>query len=538
VISTLYKKIFKKNRKSKMNEDDSSVKLEQNVSTKINKTTNPALIQRDNAKEFYKLVVNLESHWKGINETNILLFSQELTNIHQDNKLMYEKIRSTILHLDQGSNNDKVAISLALEDTENFDGSHYRELTKAFDTYTPPQLARFFKTVPIETNRVILNAFVDHYLQRESTPKLTPKGEFNLLFMIWCSFPDKVYYPFIKRMKNKYTQLNSLPNSPEAALAYISNKIDLPKEDDFKPKEKLKIALCISGQMRGYKEAYSTWGKLGLNKHETDIYISTWKNGGGSIPLPNIPGSVTRAFSDTAFQKSYIHCGSLFDTENMQEAYPNLMNHFLKNNIVTKSDLTKTYGKENIITLEIEDDTNEKFQHITNQEKMLYKINRCHKLVEQSSVDYDLIIKIRPDKIVLDSNISWKNIYKQSVTKNDVFGETSTVCRRNFEAADQIIVGNYSSMKVVSNTLETLNISKKENWYAFPRSPFAHATLAYTLAYKGIRMKQLPNCKLGGLKNLTPPLSKDEILDLLSLDTSNRTITDMDKILLTSLGKS
>ena len=42
----------------------------------------------------------------------------------------------------------------------------------------------------------------------------------------------------------------------------------------------LRVALCVSGQLRGYKEAFPSWPSLGLDDHQVTTFVHTWQSVG------------------------------------------------------------------------------------------------------------------------------------------------------------------------------------------------------------------------------------------------------------------
>jgi hypothetical protein len=60
-------------------------------------------------------------------------------------------------------------------------------------------------------------------------------------------------------------QADDLSASPPApALAFVPMR--------------LRIALCISGQLRGYEAAHPSWSRLGLDRHEVTRFVHVWQD--------------------------------------------------------------------------------------------------------------------------------------------------------------------------------------------------------------------------------------------------------------------
>jgi hypothetical protein len=73
----------------------------------------------------------------------------------------------------------------------------------------------------------------------------------------------------------------------------------------------LRIAVCISGQLRGFRQAYPTWTRLGLDHHDCFFAVHAWKKIGRNMPIKSdtaqrcFSGQFLRAYKDVVSRMGY-----------------------------------------------------------------------------------------------------------------------------------------------------------------------------------------------------------------------------------------
>ncbi len=166
----------------------------------------------------------------------------------------------------------------------------------------------------------------------------------------------------------------------------MEKKIEI-KENEGK---RLKIAIMVSGQMRGFQAAFDTWREI-FSGHDLDYFISTWKINGSSGKPDHLVNEQHRFyFGDFSDEIS-----NLLDIEGSinLDAFIGLVK---PSNNITKKDLREVYGKNAII--KIEDESELEFL-VSNPQKMYYKIESAYSMIEEPE-KYDLLIRIRPDIVI------------------------------------------------------------------------------------------------------------------------------------------
>lgn len=434
----------------------------------------------------------------------------------------------------------KVAMQLAIQEYELKDQVGFKQLVNFFNVIKINDLSALFRS-SFYKNINILKKFVRFLLEEEKgLSLLSYEGLHRLIVLSYAHLSEDEY---INLLENSFLLFNNngvdeIPNTAESAVASISKNTISSLSlgvNGFNKDTPLRIAVCISGQMRAYKEAFKTWGNLDLNNHDVDYYIHTWKEVGFRLPDPISGNGANRVFGHKPFINAYMKAGALYGDQSIYDNYPSLFEKIKTgSNIVTKKDLISVYG-ENVKAI-IEDESSLVFlKNKDNQEKMFYKIKQSNNQVIDSGKKYDLVIRIRPDKIFLESkdSIDWYSIAKISHDKNVLFSEPVSVTNFLY-IDDQFAVACPKVMTAYANTDCIQEIASKENWYGFTPRLIAHRTLAYSLLYQGILVRGFNNGKIGGMAS-SGLLSKEEIRSLLLCDLPNGPKTNMDHLLINSL---
>jgi hypothetical protein len=124
----------------------------------------------------------------------------------------------------------------------------------------------------------------------------------------------------------------------------------------------VRIAICVSGQLRGYQKALATWKSL-LALADCEVFIHCWKNVGQSEPNP---GRKHLPFEGDSFQAAYrAHCMDA-TAEHVRARYSKLFFALQSDAVASAAELRSAYGTEHVV---IEDDRSPKFDGWTNSKK-------------------------------------------------------------------------------------------------------------------------------------------------------------------------
>ena len=297
----------------------------------------------------------------------------------------------------------------------------------------------------------------------------------------------------------------------------------LPPKRDLS-KSALRIAVCVSGQLRGYKEAQKTWAALGLDEHDTDFFVHTWKETGRKYPVPS---HAYRCFSGrflTTYQDTLLRHA----TPQLEILFPSMYNLFRAEGVVTNDDLEHVYNTKDVV---IEDDTHVVFARFSNPRKMYYKIQKCWSLVEEADKDYDLIIRIRPDKEIIarETPVDWHAVYDQCVTEPVVLVDGGYILHwgAGLVLGDQFAIGTPDAMRAYctayKNTLNPLHRLQK-----YTANFRAHTNLAFSVYFAGLEVEKFSQIQFGTLLDAAR-LSPELLLDRIKADIANRAPAKMDQ---------
>ena len=189
----------------------------------------------------------------------------------------------------------------------------------------------------------------------------------------------------------------------------------------------MKIAICISGLPSSYKEGFKELKKWFLSRYDCDVYIHTWKD------------TTTKFKSSHNFTKTRYYNFTEEDYQNIIDLYQ-----------------PKSYNFQKPIPFDINEITGINLGYkLNNILSAALSAQSCFNLLEESKIDYDLIIRYRFDLQFTDY-VSPKCIFLDDITKVDpnkisVFsfpkdedGKPTRVC----EMDDIFAVGGYKPMKI------------------------------------------------------------------------------------------
>jgi len=308
--------------------------------------------------------------------------------------------------------------------------------------------------------------------KNENYKKLFVKNKDLLNIYNVINFKDKKYHNIKMQLKNI--------NPNENMLFY----------------KKLKIAICISGQLRGYEEAYESWKESGLIHENTAIFLSTWDEVGSKKATP---GHCDRIFNGT-FVELYKDLCIGRNYENVLSSFKNLSQELNKDSVVNKEKIRSFY-QASAIQIQKESELDIEFKN--NHERMYYKIEDAFSLIEDLS-KFDLVIRIRPDKYIKTiKNINWK-IIKEICDSGGVFTDMENVPNINplvgIIVGDQFAIASPEKMKIYS---ETYSLFK--NKLRLPMR--GHNSLAKNLLTNNILTYCVPVESMG---RLIPPKQYDD----------------------------
>ena len=265
----------------------------------------------------------------------------------------------------------------------------------------------------------------------------------------------------------------------------------------------LRIAVCVSGQLRGYKQAFASWATSGLWRHETRIFVHSWKNVGLNwmrnwdffrTTHPGAHAVLSRADGPALLASCFPTLAAAANDGLRAEA------------TATEAGVSAFYQTDAVV---LEDDALPPFAGRPNDWKMLYKIQQAHNLATASGDPFDLILRIRPDvQLGFGAEVDFHAIAHESRRDHRLFLDSPvlfTFPDGKLKAGDQLAIGAPGPMQVYADTVDfdpTLAAV-----IGAPPTHKAHETLGTSLFARGVTTGAIPGLRGKNLLNpavLTP----------------------------------
>lgn len=292
---------------------------------------------------------------------------------------------------------------------------------------------------------------------------------------------------------------------------------------------RLRLAICVSGQLRGFEQAVQTWSNLGLEDLDVDTFVHSWTNIGRKYP---IQAHARRCFSGR-FLDVYRQSFQRHDIKTLETYYPRLFAAFNAASIVSEDDVQRIYNAQKVV---LEDDSDFPFSSFSNPKKMYYKIQRCWDLVRDSGKEYDLVLRLRPDlRIPKSASIDWRTVLQICSENKLIFSDRpfSINIAASLYMGDQFAVSTPEAMALYCSTYERI-LDPEDSVREYINVFKAHSTLAFSVYSAGYDLHRFDQVKPGDL--LDPKmLSPEEILSLIKGDIAARQPFDLDRSWTTAL---
>ena len=276
-----------------------------------------------------------------------------------------------------------------------------------------------------------------------------------------------------------------------------------------------RIAVCVSGQLRGYRAAHETWSRSLLAAADCDLFVHTWANVGRS----SAEGfRSTLPFAGAAFSDAYRGVALAVGFDEVKQRYPTLFAHLERSEHVDAPELSAFYGTDHVV---VDDDGTEAFAGWTNQDKMHWKIQSAHDLAVASGQEYDLVVRVRPDKPIVFSAFAWRDLLEVCTRSATILADGPRgVHYAKLVIGDQFAIGSPEAMAIYSRTYSLYPSLAAAGLYQCPPELSGHSSLAQVCWVHGIDVRRVP-MKFGTLQEVSP-LGTTEVLECIQADAAGR----------------
>lgn len=329
------------------------------------------------------------------------------------------------------------------------------------------------------------------------------------LMMIAAAVDEATWRRFLARIRTAETTAprpSAPTNTPEGIVRRMAK---LDGEQPSVPSaagRPLRIAVCVSGQLRGYREAHATWDALGLDQHDTSFFVHTWREIGAKTPNPS---HAYRVFSD-GFLEAWLRECALQDFRAIERSYPTLFREIGRSGRIDAKRMREEYDARHVV---VQDERAPPQRGKSNSWKMYFKIRKAWEIAARHAKQpFDLVVRVRPDKEVRPASApNWRAIHDICRTERVVFGTSEFDLHDGvgFIIDDQVAIAIPEIMDAYTRAYERTLESARNQWHAFPAHHLPHTNLAYTLAYDAIRARRTPGVAFGSHFDIGKPSPRD-----------------------------
>jgi hypothetical protein len=275
-----------------------------------------------------------------------------------------------------------------------------------------------------------------------------------------------------------------------------------------------RIALCISGQLRGYKRAYANWGSGLLRGADVEVFVHSWTKIGRS------GAESFRAFLPFAgkqFCEAYRTHSHRLGMAETTARYPVLFAALRDTGVVTPGALSAFYGTNHVV---LEDDADPRFADWSNSRKMHYKVAAAADMIGEDD-SFDLVLRIRPDKALGLRAFSWPDLLAATRDGTNIYADAALGHQYGrLLIGDQLAIGAPRAMRIYADSYRMMPRLAEAAAFGCRDQFHGHATLATQCWHGGVDVRRLP-VKTGALLE-AEPLPSAAILACLERDIAGR----------------
>ena len=312
-----------------------------------------------------------------------------------------------------------------------------------------------------------------------------------------------------QQAKTVQRQIARVENPMRQALQ-VARRLALPAV--FARGRAPRVALCLSGQLRGYERAFATWRKRVLPGAEVEIFVHGWTGigGGNAHPSRRVLPFAGRAFPEawraTALAQGY---------ETLQAGLPTLFTLLRNAAQVSRDHVCAVYGTDHVV---LQDDAAPEFAAFSNQQKMHFKIGAADRLARQAGA-FDLFVRLRPDLEARLAGFDWRDLWQACRSAPLIFAEKPYGLHYgNLMIGDQLAIAAPEPMARYAETFDLWPVLGTAGLAGAPPDLHGHLSLAASCWQAGIAVRKAP-IRLGALLEARP-LGCSEILAALEADAA------------------
>lgn len=353
--------------------------------------------------------------------------------------------------------------------------------------------------------------------------KAKSTSEIKIIYAILSSFFPAAIIDLFKAVRVSMTPQELPAFSTCIAAGAVASNVPTPALKGFR--SRLRIAVCVSGQLRGYDKARRTWDRIGLRDHDCHYFVHTWRNIGRKFPIPQHAQRVLSGNFLDVYRNAFMHLGE----EEMRRLYPSLFLLFIDSSNVSIKDVTNAYMTDSVV---VEDDNDAEFEKFNNSEKMYYKIKMCHCLSVMSGREYDLFIRIRPDLAIGGAMRPLESLLEEIRGQSVIFLDTGPYIhpKVGYVVGDQFAIADRRGMDAYAATFDNTRFSSEYFLSDFTKGYVPHVNLADSITVSGLRPTSQHGISFDGWRD-PDRISEKSLYAAISKDASARGASTWDALL-------
>ena len=363
--------------------------------------------------------------------------------------------------------------------------------------------------------------------QPDPTSGLSPNALFAWAALVWTYGGDMWHKLCQYLPEDKEPQ----PSSPIGAVRLAATAYrQWCRPIQPLPEKRLRIALCVFGQLRDFASAHGSWDVLRLNEHHVHVFVNTWRQTGMRLPDAETGSGCDRVFKHIPFVRAYQRAGFLYGNSVLRTRYPGLHAALSCGREIQEHELLNVYGHD--AQCVIEDDLGEAFgADPGNQRRMFRKMRGALQMMKNSGESFDLCILIRPDLLLHapDNRVDLLEMARTAAVQPLVFND-GLVVNTSLFLDDALAIGRPD---VIDAFADVETFTQSAYWQA-PTRLLAHRSIAFNALARGLRPVPLLGFRMHGFASEVV-LTREQIHSALMKDIPQGALTDLDQLLLSAL---
>ncbi|MEO9616150.1 hypothetical protein [Parasphingorhabdus sp.] len=251
-------------------------------------------------------------------------------------------------------------------------------------------------------------------------------------------------------------------------------------------KRKPRVAICISGQLRGFRSTFPTWQPL-LAAIDATIFVDTWKQIGRGTPEPF---RFVLPFEGKNFNREYKSIGTNLGLDELRLRYPVFFQKFEQSGDISAAELSDFYGTPHVC---VDEESDPEFCNLSNSEKMYVKTEKCFAMMQGSGEEFDLVLRIRPDKPITAVAFDWADMLNAVQARPALYCETALgVHYGALLMGDQFALGLPETSRIYAETYTRAKDLLDIGLYRMGDELAGHSSFAQVCWLHGIDVCKVP----------------------------------------------